>query len=73
MQVEIVRHHRGAEDANGEIEHVRIADDLGRGEIAAQQRADLGRRERDFEREAGQDKQDHGDDEGLEPAHPAVL
>ena len=36
VQIEIMRHHRGADDADGDVEHLRIGDDLGgRHEAAA--------------------------------------
>ena len=37
VQVEIVRHHRGADDAHGKIEHVGILHDFGRRGEAADQ------------------------------------
>ena len=32
MQIEVVRHHRGAQHADGDVEHVRIGDDRRRGD-----------------------------------------
>ena len=43
MQVEIVRHHRRAEDADGDVEHVRVREDLAPRDEAAEQPATSGR------------------------------
>ncbi len=55
VQIEIVRHHRGAEDADGDVEHLAIAEDF-----RARDEADGGFApqrvgEEDFVREAGGD------------------
>ena len=71
VQVEVVGHHRRAEDAHRQIEHVRVADDLGRRGEAADHLAPLGVGEGDLDGEAGGDDADQGDDEGLDPAEAA--
>ena len=73
MQIEIVRHHGGAEDAEREIEHVRIGDDLGRRREAADHRAPIRIGHRDLDREADRDDAEQRHDEGLDPAEAEVL
>ena len=73
MQVEIVRHHGRAEDAEREIEHVRIGDDLGGRREAADHRAPFRIGHRDLDRKAQRDDAEQRDDEGLDPAEAEVL
>ena len=51
VQIEVVRHHGGADDADGDVEHRRVGDDLARGdEEPAQHRGDRRRGGDDLDR-----------------------
>jgi hypothetical protein len=73
MEVEIVRHHRGAEDAHGDKKHRRIRDDLELGREAAEHRHDAGFGENDFRQETPADHHNERDDERLNVAKALVL
>ncbi len=73
VEVEVVRHHRRAEDADGDVEHLRVGGELGRGDEARQHGAHVGPREDDLEQEAGAHRRDEGDDERLHHPEAAVL
>ena len=73
VQVEIVRHDRGADDADGDIKHGRVGDDLGRRhEQAMQDRAGRRRCGEDLHGETAEDDDEQGDDEGFEIAEALV-
>ncbi len=68
-----MRHHGGPDDAEGEIEHGRIADDIdGRGE-AENDAPPIGIGERNLDDETGEDHRQERDDEGLDPAEAQLL
>src|SRR4029077_12716281 len=73
MQIEIVRHHRGADDANREIEHVRVTHDLGGWRKAADHCAPVGIGHRDLHDEAECDYAHQSDNECLDPAEAKIL
>ena len=74
MQIEIVRHHRGAEDADGDVEHGWVEQDLRRGqEKAAHRGAGVWVGEEDLDDEQCQDGADQGDDQRLELAEAPAL
>ena len=73
VQVEVVRHHRRADDADGEVEHRGVGDDARLRHEAGEHGRDLRLQPRDLEREADADGRDEGDDRGLEPAKAAAL
>ncbi len=68
-----MRHHRGADDADGDVQHLRIGDDLGRGDEAAGDLGDRRLRQDQFDQEAAGDDQHQADDKGLEMPEAAVL
>ena len=73
VQVEIMRHHGRAENAHGEVEHLRVAHDLDRRREAEDHLAHVGLRHGDLDGEAGGDHQQRAHDEGLDPAKAEVL
>ena len=73
MQVEIVRHHGRAEDAERDVEHVRVGDDLRGRRKAADHRAPVRIRHRDLHREAHRDDAEQRDDERFDPAEAEIL
>ena len=73
MQVQIVRHHRGAEDADGDVEHVRIAQDFRGGHEAAEHPAQVRPRQEELDGEAAGDPENEGDDDALEDAEAVLL
>src|SRR5262245_12146954 len=73
MQVEVVWHDRGTEDAHRQVEHFGVAHDLrGRGK-ATDQRSQLGVGQRDLDGKAGRDDAEQGDDEGFEETKAELL
>ena len=73
VQVEIVRHHRCAKDAHGEIQHLRIAHDLHRRREAEDDLAPVGIGQRHLHTEAHGDNQQGRYHEGFDPAEANVL
>ena len=74
MQVEIVGHDGGAEDADGDVEHGGVGDDpWGRNEQAAQGEHVVGMREEDLDAEHREDGADEDDDQGFDPAESPAL
>src|SRR5580693_6781023 len=68
VEVKIVRHNRGAEDADGDVQHFPIAQNF-----SPRDKSDDGfspdrMREKDFVSEAARDGGDESDDEGLDDA-----
>ena len=72
VQIEIMRHHGRADDADRDVEHLGIGDDLGRRHKAAQHRRDRRRRGSDLDRKADRDHDQQRDDEGFEEAKALV-
>ena len=73
VQVQVVRHHRRAEDADRDVEHVRVAQDLGARDEADRDRRQVGPRQPELDRERPGDQHDQRDDERLDVAEAAVL
>jgi len=73
VEVEIVRHDRGAEDADGDVEHFAITEDLGVGKKNVGGLKPERTREKDLVGEAGGDGEDERDDEGFQHAKAAAL
>ncbi len=73
MQIEIVRHDGRAENAERQIEHFRIADDLGRREEALDHGAPLRIGQEDLHAETQRDDAEQRDDEGFDPAEAELL
>ena len=48
MQIEIMRHHRGADDADADIQHARIGDQVGMRQQSQRDRRDGGLRQDDL-------------------------
>ncbi len=68
-----MRHHRRAEDAEREVEHLRIADDLGRRRETANHLSPIGIGERDLDRKAQRDHAEQRDHQSLDPAESELL
>ena len=74
VEVEVMRHDGGAENSDGDVEHVGVGDDGSRGnEEVVRDRKPLGMGEQDFDAEERGDGADEGDDERFEVAEAAVL
>ncbi len=73
VEVEVVRHHRRAEDAHRDVEHLRVLDDPAARQEAARDPRDVGPRLEDLEEEAHARGGDEGDDERLEEPEALVL
>ena len=73
VQIEVMRHHGGAENAERQIQHVRVLHDLDGRREAADHLAPIGIGHGDLDAEADGDDQQHGDDEGLDPAEAERL
>ena len=73
VQVQVVRHHRGAQDADRDVEHRRVGHDLGGRHQSPNHLRQRGPRHEELHREADRDRADQHDDEGLEPPEPLVL
>ena len=73
VQIEIMRHHRGADDADGDVEHLGIGDDLGATAQSPSSTAATGGAARsDLDPEADRDHDQQRDDEGFEKAKALV-
>ena len=68
-----MRHHGRTENAEREIEHLRIGDDLGRGRKAHDHRTPVRIGHRDLDGETNCDDAQEGHDEGFDPAEAEVL
>ena len=73
VQIEVVRHHRGAEDADGDVQHLRVAQDAAARDEAGGDRGEIGAREPHLDGERPGDGQDEPDDERFDVAEAAVL
>ena len=73
MQVEVVGHDRRADDAERQVEHVRVGDDLRRRREAANHLPPIGIGHGDLHDEADGDDAEQRDDEGLDPTEALVL
>jgi hypothetical protein len=73
MEVQVVRHHGRADDAERDVKHLRIGHDIGRGRKARDHRAPVGVGHRDLHEETGRDYRQKCDDEGLDPPKSLVL
>ena len=67
-----MRHHGRADDADGDVEHLGIGDDLGGRHEAAQHRGDRRRRGDDLDAKADRDHDQQRDDKGFEEAKALV-
>ena len=67
-----MRHHRCADDADGDVEHLRIGDDLRRRQEATEHRRDRRSGEHDLDQEAAGDHDQQRDDEGFEETEAPV-
>ena len=68
-----MRHHRGADDAERQVEHGRIFDDLDGRRKAEDHAPPVRIGQRDLEEEADEDHPQQRDDEGLDPAETEAL
>ena len=74
VQIQVVRHHRRAEDADGDVEHLRVARrSSARGMKPASIGAESRLREIELDGERSGDEQDQGDDERFDVAKAAIL
>ena len=73
VQVEVVRHHRRAENADGDVQHIWIGDDLGHRHEAREDVADGGLRHCDLDEEAAGDDQQQAEDESFQVAEAPLL
>ena len=73
VQVEIMRHHRGAEDAERQVEHFGVGDDLGGRREPADHLAPVRVRQRDLHRKADRDDAEQGDHQRFDPAEAEPL
>ncbi len=71
VQIEVVRHHRRADDADGEVQHRRNRDDARAAARSRPAPPPVRLQPGDLEREADADRRDQGDDRRLEPAKAA--
>ncbi len=67
-----MRHHRGPDDADRDVEHCGIGDDLARRHESLQHRGDRWRRSHDLDRKADRDDEQQRDDEGFEKTKALV-
>ena len=73
MKVKIVRHDRGAKDADGDVEHFAVTEDFGTGDEADGGFAPERMSEKDFVSETSGDRGDERDDESFDKAKAAPL
>ena len=73
VQIEVVRHHRGAEDADRDVEHVAVGEDAGGRDHAARDLAEHRARQPELDGERPGDEDDERDDERFDVAEAAVL
>ena len=73
MQVEIVRHHRRAEDADGDVEHLAVPQNFCARDEPEGERAESRLGEPHLDREGPRDEDDQGNDQRLDVAEAAVL
>src|SRR5262245_16277955 len=73
MEIEVVWHHRGTEDAERAVEHLGVLHDLDGRREAADHLAPSGIGHGNLNAEAYGDDPEHGDDEGLDPAEAEAL
>jgi len=74
VEIEVVRHDGGAEDADGDVEHLGVGKDGLRGDDEVTGDGEpLGMREQNFDAEESGDGADEGDDQSFKVAESAVL
>ena len=76
VEIEIMGHDRRAEDADADVEHLRVGENRGMRDEAAQDAADAPLPEagpEDLDGEADRDRANEGDDERLDQAEAAIL
>ena len=73
MQIEIMRHHGRADDADGDVEHLRIGHDLRRWHEAAEHGRDRRRRQHDLDQKAARDHDQQRDDEASRKRKPRFI
>ena len=73
MEIQVVRHHRGAEDTDGDVEHVAVPHDLQMRHEAGGDARQLGARQPELHGERSGDHQDEADDECFDVAEATVL
>src|SRR5260370_34168260 len=73
VKIQIVRHDRGAQDADGDVEHFAVAEDLRAGDEADGCFAPKGVSEKDFVSETNADRTDERDHESFDQAEAPPL
>ena len=73
MQIKIVRHDGGAQDADGDVEHFRVGEDLRRGDKPLGNRHHVGAHQEKFNQVAPADDPDQRDHHGFQIAEAFVL
>ena len=73
VQVQVVRHHRGAQDADGDVQHARIGHDLGLRQQSTKDALQRRMRNRQFVGEASTDHHDQPAHDALQHAESAAL
>ena len=73
MEIEIVRHNRGAENTDGDEEHLRVGHNFEPGDEAAHDSAEARPDENDFNQITGPDDADQCDDDDFEKAEAPML
>jgi hypothetical protein len=68
VEIEIVRHDRRAEDADGQIEHARVGDERAARDKARRDLAPDRTRQRDLDGKAGADQDQQANDHGFQPS-----
>jgi hypothetical protein len=68
MQIEIMRHHGGAEDAERQIQHLAVGENVRGRREALEHRAPIGIGHRDLHRKTRRDHAQHRHHEGFDPA-----
>ena len=68
-----MRHHRRAENADGDVQHLVVEHDAARRQESFGDRPEVRPRENDLEQEAQADGRDQRDDEGFEHSNAAML
>ena len=73
MEVEVVRHHGGAKDAERQIEHLRVGHDFARRRETPDDVAPVGVGQCDLHDEAGCDHREESDNQRFDPAETEFL
>ena len=73
VQVKVMRHDCRAQNADGDIQHLRVLDDFKPGHKPAQDFREVGFGKNDFSHETAADGEDQGDDQRLDVTKAFVL